>query len=131
MDCKRCFGSDYPISGKFGPRAHPRTQRRHIAALVQCSALGESWLSLCGAIWFEAAPPAPPPEYTCVPRGRVFVLTGPQMLELAEMCENVMYLTRVAPKMSTVSAEDAMRWYSYLHREHAAHFGDEKEASDG
>jgi hypothetical protein len=61
--------------------------------------------------------------------GRVFALTGPQMLELAAVCE---YAAGQDPRErpSQVLAEIARCWAAYLRREHVLHFGESEAAGE-
>lgn len=120
-DCKRCFSHTRPIRGEYSPKAHPRTKTLHIVRQVGRYIHGVSWLSLCGQPWFEEAQPMKM-------EGRVFVLTGAQMLELAGLCRDAWELWSRA----TTANADQMRlwavwWAEYLESEHAAHFGTEED----
>lgn len=64
--------------------------------------------------------------------GRVFALTGPQMVELIEFCKAAVsyYDRNITGRLSaTVAArtqrDRAIYWAEYLRREHAAHFGED------
>jgi hypothetical protein len=68
--------------------------------------------------------------------GRVFALTGEQMLELAELCDDASaywvsrkgrLASRTAQQAAGVRSATARHWSDYLRREHAAHFGTEGE----
>lgn len=57
--------------------------------------------------------------------GRVFALTGPEMLELAEICEyNALGLEAETYPGSDYLYERSWWWWQYLRREHAAHFAE-------
>ncbi len=59
--------------------------------------------------------------------GRTFALTGPQMLELADL---MLMLQRAAVAMDVADvAKHAEWWADHLRREHAGHFGEEGEGS--
>lgn len=63
----------------------------------------------------ERCPPARKPMEI---EGRVFALTGPQMLELADLLEYVQDWADDAEQAR------ARHWTDYLRREHIAHFGE-------
>ena len=62
--------------------------------------------------------------------GRVFVLTGPQMLEIADLLERLAPHARAAGHQWD-QARPADSWALHLRREHAAHFGEEGDDEAG
>ena len=65
-----------------------------------------------------------PPRRPAAIEGRVFALTGPEMLELANLLEEVVRCQEMGTHLRPM-VPPAQQWANYLRREHKAHFGEE------